>query len=158
MPDAQTGLILGLGVWALAIAVSDIRRLRVPNVLLLLVAVPALLIQLFLKQGVLGITTLQAVEGFALGFGLLFPGYLSGKVGAGDVKFAGVIGFLVGLVSMFEVFLIAGLLLGFVSLLAYIEMRFYRAVPRKIPAGACLSAGLVLNLLGVSLVEVIGHA
>lgn len=138
-----------LMVWALAIAVFDGWQLRVPNVLLVLVAVPALLIQVIDGHGMLGVASIQSAAGLLIGFALVMVGHVVGQVGAGDVKYAAVVGFLCGVTGVLKVLLLTALVLGAMSLAALVETRLRQRTPRKIPAAIAISAGFIAYLSGV---------
>jgi prepilin peptidase CpaA len=78
-------------VWAAAWV--DFRTLRIPNALVLLTAALGLLAQV-LAGGTGGL--LQGLLGMLLALALLFPLYLLGHMGAGDVKLMGAVGVLLG--------------------------------------------------------------
>lgn len=137
-----------LGAWAGWIAWYDWRRQRIPNAGLILVLVPALLSLAINRQGLLQTPIFESLIGLMAAAGLLFPGYLMGYMGAGDVKFAGLLGLLVGGVPALKMMLIFGLLLGVMSLSA---LWWYRGQPqtlkRRIAAAPALAAGFaVLSL------------
>ena len=72
---------------------SDSQTFRIPNTLVLAGVVLGLLCQVWLAGlGGLG----QGLMGMGLGLGLLFPMYLLGFMGAGDVKLMGAVGALLG--------------------------------------------------------------
>lgn len=137
-----------LSIWATAIALSDITRFRVPNLYLLLVAVPALLVQVWASKGFLGVSWADALGGMGVGFGLTWAGYAVGQVGAGDVKYAALIGFLAGTRALLDILLIAALVIGAMSLAALLYSKLRQASMPKVPAAVALSAGLIANLAG----------
>ncbi len=147
MREVLPGLIIGL--WALLIAAWDIWRRRVPNVLLLIVAGPALLIQFFGSRGLFDLDVAQSLVGASIGFGLPVVGYALGQVGAGDVKFATLLGFLVGGVAMLKILLCASLVLGLMSLLALIDAKRRHRAARKPPAAVAISMAFIVFLAGV---------
>jgi len=141
-------LIAGpLALWALVIAATDVRQLRVPNSLLLLVLVPALLVQLINGSGVLGIGHADAALGFAAGLGLGLPGYTLRQFGAGDVKYMAVLGLLCGPRGVLAIVLLAALVLGVMAVAAVIRARMTRRPPGRLPAAVALSAGFLLLLV-----------
>jgi len=135
-----------LTLWAIAIAWSDITRFRVPNLYLLLVAVPAFVVQAWASKGLLGVNWADALGGMGIGFVLTWSGYLIGKIGAGDVKYAAVLGFLAGTRALLDILLIAALVIGAMSLAALLYSKLRQASVPKVPAAVALSAGLIANL------------
>ncbi|TAM20516.1 MAG: prepilin peptidase [Rhodanobacter sp.] len=94
------------------IIASDIYARRVPNTYLLATAL--------LGAGVIGIVWIQgsggppwpALLGLTIGFVVLFPAYVFGWMGAGDVKFFGTLGFLLGAKALLPIWIIGSLLAG----------------------------------------------
>lgn len=134
---------LALGFWAFAIAVTDVRRRLVPNLLLLVVAVPALAVQVARGRGLLDAGFADAAIGAGIGCGLALAGYLIGQVGAGDVKYAALLGFLAGPSGILTILLITALVIGLLSLAAWLAARGSQAAPRKVPAALALSMAFV---------------
>ena len=93
----------------LTVAVIDLEHRRVLNVMLAPAAVVALLASLFPGPP----SVLSAVVGGAVGFGLFFLIAIigRGKMGAGDVKLAGVIGLMLGFPAAITA-LVIGIFLG----------------------------------------------
>jgi prepilin peptidase CpaA len=133
-----------LGLWAAVIAVYDWRQLRVPNALLLLMLVPAVLALIFDTHGLLGAARLSSLGGMVLGFALTLPGYVLKRFGAGDVKFAAVIGLLLGTPRGFEMVLGASVLMG-AAALALTVMKLPRQM--KFAAAPMLSAAFIVEML-----------
>ncbi len=104
----------------LTVAVIDLERRRVLNVMLAPAAVAALLISLLPGAPSL----LSAVLGGAAGFGLFFLIALAGrgKLGAGDVKLAGVIGLAAGFPAVITA-LVIGIFLGGAAALVLLATR-----------------------------------
>ncbi|MBI1891480.1 MAG: prepilin peptidase [Burkholderiales bacterium] len=87
--------IIGLGVLLFLltfIVASDIRTRRIPNVLIL----TGLGLGFGFSLAADGIGIMQALGGFAIGFGVLFPLYLLRVLGAGDVKLVAMTGTFMG--------------------------------------------------------------
>jgi len=101
---------------------SDVRTAKIPNKL----TYPSVLVGLVLffvaaepwSQGLKSAVSLsgQSLAGFALGFGILFLGYMFGGIGGGDVKAAGALGALTGINTTAYGLLYSGLLGGFIAL------------------------------------------
>lgn len=113
MPHAAAGI--ALGVWAATVVWFDLTRRRVPNALLILLLVPAILAVTVNGHGLLGADAASSAEGFLVGGLPLLPGYALGQMGAGDVKFSASLGLLLGPGGALEVLLLGALALGLVS-------------------------------------------
>ncbi|WP_198970034.1 A24 family peptidase [Xylophilus sp. ASV27] len=116
-------LLLLLAVW-----VHDWRRRRVPNRLVLagLLAGAAALL-----PGVhqpLGVGPWQALAGMLVGFFCLLPFYPLGWMGAGDVKFAGVLGLWFGVQPLLPIWCLASLLAA-LHALAWVALRRHPLPP-----------------------------
>jgi prepilin peptidase CpaA len=135
-----------LFAWAAAISWSDWTHRRVPNVALLLVLVPAVLALVFQGQGLLGARVWSSLGGMALGFALTLPGYLMHRLGAGDVKFAAVLGLLLGTVRGFEMVLLASVLMGLGAAALLLMWKFPKQT--RFPAAPLLSLAFVAEMLG----------
>lgn len=98
-------------LWLLLVTVYDARQRRVPNWLVLVGAAVALG-ALAMNAQPFGIKWPEALMGSALGFGFLLLFYAAGLMGAGDVKFAGVLGLWVGWHSLLPIWAIASLVAG----------------------------------------------
>ncbi|GGI53997.1 A24 family peptidase [Oxalicibacterium solurbis] len=99
-------------VLCLAIFVYDVLYRRVPNNLLLL----ALLIHagflMITGHGFAGIDVWQSAIGGAIAFAVFLPLYLLRVMGAGDVKFFTLLGFLLGIQYLAITWLVASLMAG----------------------------------------------
>jgi prepilin peptidase CpaA len=144
VPDLVPAVLLS--IWALAIAAHDAWRLRVPNLLLVVIAAPALVAEVAYGRGLLGIAPVDAVLGLLLGFLVPLSGYVVGLLGAGDVKYGAVLGLLCGLAPTGRILLVSGLVLGVMSLLALVESRWRQIPPRRLPAAVALSSGFLAQL------------
>jgi prepilin peptidase CpaA len=91
-------LISGLvfGIWAVAVAISDCRSRRVPNVLVAFGLCAALVVSL-LHAGPARIGTGQAIGAALVGGAALMPFFVLGVMGAADVKVFAVLGAWCGL-------------------------------------------------------------
>ncbi|HPM80093.1 MAG TPA: A24 family peptidase [Candidatus Anammoximicrobium sp.] len=114
-------LIVVLGCGALA-AVSDIRTMRVRNALTVPLIFGGIL---FHAVTPLGNGWAFGLGGASVGFLLLFVLFLLGGIGAGDVKLLTGVGAWLGPSAVFFVFLAAGLLAGFVSLVIVVKGRSF---------------------------------
>lgn len=122
----------------------DVQQRRVPNWALVPVAVAVLMWQLL--QG--GTTYRDALVPSLLGgmIGIVFwlPGYWLRRTGAGDVKFAVVMGLLLGPIPALEANLVALVMLG-----AYALPSAYAGhYENRIPAVPALAFGLIVELIG----------
>jgi prepilin peptidase CpaA len=135
-----------LAVWALVIAAHDAWRRRVPNLFLVLVAAPAVVAEMLNARGLLGVRPLDAGLGFLIGFLVTIGGYLVKLLGAGDVKYAALLGFLSGTVATGRILLVASLALGLMSLLALAESRLRQSPQRRLPAAVALSTGFLVQI------------
>lgn len=96
-------------LWLLLVAAYDFQRRRVPN--WLVVAGTALAATALVSgTGPLGLDWKAALLGGVVGFGFLLLFYATGLMGAGDVKFGGVLGLWVGLPAFIPIWVIASLL------------------------------------------------
>lgn len=138
--DAMQLLFLGVGM------VTDLTSRRVPNALVVLLGVNGLLLSLAAPPNHL--SPLLALAGGAVGLLLWLPWWLTGTLGAGDVKYfaAGAIGLGPGLAWRSAV--VAALLGGLFSLalLSLHRRRSSRSrrltVPYAVPMGIALALGL----------------
>jgi len=108
---------------------------------------PAALAVLVRGEGLLGATPIDSLFGACVGGGLLMPGYLSAKLGAGDVKLAAVHGVLLGVVGVLQALLLSALLLGLISLLVLVGLGLRRARGLRLPAAVALGGGFVAAML-----------
>jgi prepilin peptidase CpaA len=129
-----------LAIWALAVAIFDVRLRRVPNFLLVLVAVPTCLMLIFNRSGPLHVGAGSAALGLAVALLLLLPGYLIGSVGAGDVKLGAVLGLLLGLSGVLWALLCAALVLG--TMAVAVKLRWPQlAKAYRLPGAVALAIG-----------------
>lgn len=138
----------GLVTWAAAIALKDWQSHRIPNVALVLLLVPAVLALVVNGVGLLMLPPVPSLLGFLLGGGILLPGYVLGKMGAGDVKFAACIGLLLGPQSTCKMLLMFAIALGVLSAAVW---AYQRRVPdggkRRIAAAPAMAAAFIVQLL-----------
>lgn len=106
---------------------------------------------LWFGVGILGVSPVSSFLG-ALAAGLmLLPGYLWFGLGAGDVKLAVVLGFLVGWGGLCWLMLLAALVLGLMSTLVLVGLGPARARTVRLPAALALGGGFFLVLLFTSM-------
>lgn len=129
-------------LWALAVGVVDYRQHRVPNLALLLALLLTLPMLAALHYGPLGMALPTSAAGALAGLMVTLPAHLMRKLGAGDVKYAAVIGLLCGLQGLAQALLVAGLVLGAMTLWLVLRLGPTLARSQKIPAAVALSAGL----------------
>jgi len=130
-------------VWAAAVASTDYRSRRIPNRLLLAALIPTLLYLSWRGETPLHAGWFDAVAGLFAGLFLLLPGHLLGRLGAGDVKLAAVLGLVQGLHGVLLTLLLAALVLGEASLFVLRRFGAGQAATMKLPAGLALCAGFV---------------
>jgi len=96
-------------LWLLLVAAYDFQQRRVPNWLVVggIVLAAAALV---LGTGPLGDDWRTALLGAGAGFSFLLLFYVTGLMGAGDVKFAGALGLWVGLSDLIPIWIVASLL------------------------------------------------
>lgn len=127
---------VSLTLFAVAVAVYDLRERRIPNLLVLPAA--CLGIGLHLTEGWDGLRF--ALGGLALGFSLLFVPYLFGAMWPGDVKFLAAVGSFVGPGGVLRVFLLTLLCYPLLALFFVLKdgklgvtwLRFRRVLARTI--------------------------
>jgi prepilin peptidase CpaA len=115
-----------VAAYTLAGLVSDLKTRKLPNVLTVPFFVAGLLYHVIwgfwdLDQ-VGGFTGswhhfVFAMQGFGVGFGILFVLWLVGGSGGGDVKFAGALGCWLGAWLTFQIMVLSALLSGIITLL-----------------------------------------
>lgn len=145
------------------IAVSDLVRRRVPNVLSLGGIGVAVAVLAFNGTSASGAGVQSALVAAAVGLVLTLPAYIAGALGAGDVKLAVAMGLLTDVRLLVVAFVIAGLLAGlwvlvwlYVRRLLVLSGRMRSVVPpatpmsgarvKPVPFGAALAIGLVATL------------
>lgn len=144
---AQGAIVAALLIWATAIAVTDWRVRKVPNLLLLLALLPAVMVLPWCGEGLLGATPVVSLAGLLCGILLALPGYFLGQFGAGDVKLSAVLGLLLGQPAILSALLLAAILLG--AMAAVVRLRTGADAARKIrlPAAIALSGGFAVVML-----------
>lgn len=138
--------------WAIGLAVEDWRRRRLPNAWLLLGLGLGLGHYLVWSRLPFGSTLIDAGLGFLLALLLLIPIYARGWMGAGDVKFAAVLGGLSGLNGLFFTLLLSALMAGGLALyfrafpggrLPLTEAGLKAELAGRIPYGSCLAVAWI---------------
>ncbi len=144
-PGQSDPVLLGaLGLWALALAIDDIRHRRVLNWMLLPVAVFALAARTWGGWPGCNPSLTDGLMGAGLGLLLWLPGYVMKHVGAGDVKCAMVMGLVLGASRALEANLLGAIALGLIAL-PVMWMGMGRV---RIPAVPALACGFVAELAG----------
>lgn len=105
-----------IAVWAAWVALYDWRQQRVPNLLLLPVLVCAVLAVAINRQSLLGAGVVEALLGMVVAAAPWMLGYGLRQVGAGDVKFAAILGLIVGLPVAATATLMTAVIAGVISL------------------------------------------
>ncbi len=136
-----------LVAWATAAAGFDARQRRLPNWLTLGGLVGGALYALVNGASLLGDDPVNALLSAAIGFLALFPAYLAGWMGAGDVKLFAAMGMLGGGKVLLPTLLVGSLISG--GLAVALIMLNKGRVPgkRPLPFGVGLALGFVLSVL-----------
>lgn len=96
----------------LMVVAYDMLYRRVPNILLLIAFVLHVVSLMTTGHGFAGIDIMQSVIGGLIAFAVFLPLYLLRAMGAGDVKFFTLLGFLLGIKYLALTWLIASLMAG----------------------------------------------
>jgi len=120
------GMLAGTGFSAVLVfaAIGDVRTRRIPNRLVLALALLGFLYSALKGGPVWG--SLRALEGLLVGMGLWLPFYALGWLGAGDVKLVGAAGAWLGPIETIEASFIAALLGALLALLWMLRSRGLR--------------------------------
>lgn len=132
--------------WGATVVWFDVRQRRIPNALLILLAVPAVLAVVVYRRGLLGADVQDSLFGLTVGAAPLLAGYFIRQVGAGDVKLSGLQGFVLGVNGTCKALLIGGVVLGLMSVAASVRLKLY-GTGRRPPAGVALVAGFLATVL-----------
>lgn len=143
----QGATVAALLIWATAIAVTDWRLRKVPNLLLLVALLPAGLVLAWRGEGLLGAAPVASLTGLLCGLLLTLPGYLLGQFGAGDVKLSAVLGLLLGQPAILSTLLLAAILLGAMALVTRLSAGAEAARKIRLPAAIALSGGFAVVML-----------
>lgn len=135
-----------LAVWSVAVAWRDGRTRRIPNLLLLVAAVPVLAMLALQSHGPFGASPIESAVGAGVAAALFLPGFMLGLSGGGDVKFAACCGLTLGWPGVLPMVLASSILLGAVSLWVMMRRRLGHEVVGRIPAGPALALSFVLAM------------
>lgn len=143
----QGAIIAALLIWATAIAVTDWRVRKVPNLLLLVALLPAGVVLIWRGEGLLGSTLAVSLTGLLCGLLLALPGYFLGQFGAGDVKLSAVLGLLLGQPAILSALVLAAILLGAMAMVIRLRAGAEAARKIRLPAAIALSGGFAAVML-----------
>ncbi|HUQ18080.1 MAG TPA: prepilin peptidase [Gemmatimonadaceae bacterium] len=117
------GILAGAAFTAVLLfaAIGDVRSRRIPNQLVLVLAVLGIIYSAVTRGPLWG--SLRAIEGIVVGMGLWIPFYALGWLGAGDVKLVGAAGAWLGPMETIEGSFIAALLGALLALLWMLRSR-----------------------------------
>jgi|TARA_R110001599_G_scaffold26612_4_gene93822 prepilin peptidase CpaA len=107
----------GVLFWALLVALSDLKTRRIPNLLLVPGFVVAVLAVAVTQASLFGAAWPSALGGMALAMAPWLWGYRLGHVGAGDAKFAAILGLMFGAPVALAATLVAMAAFGLLSLI-----------------------------------------
>jgi leader peptidase (prepilin peptidase)/N-methyltransferase len=142
----SSAAVAGVAVGMLAVAAGgpDVRERRIPNRVVVAGLAAAVVITVAVAAGGDRAVAGSVLGGAALAGGLLLTLHLlrPAALGFGDVKLAGVLGALVGVVH----WSLAAVMLGAASLIGAVGALVVRGWRRSIPFGACLGAAAVASI------------
>ncbi len=133
--------------WATTAAVFDARYHRLPNWLTLGGLAAGAFYALAHGTSLLGGNPLHALASAAIGFLALFPAYLAGWMGAGDVKLFAAMGMLGGGKVMLPALLAGSVISGLGALVLIALKRGNARGERPVPFGIGLAVGFILAVL-----------
>ena len=146
MAIVQEGAQILPALLAIAGGWADYRSRRIPNWL----TVPGLLLGIAANCGLRGWPgTKDALLGAGLGLALLLPFVLINALGAGDWKFVGALGALLGPQNLLTVLLLGVLVNGLMAVIMVIRKKRVRETARNM--GRMLAAVLAMHLPGPDL-------
>ncbi|MDP4153627.1 MAG: prepilin peptidase [Bacillota bacterium] len=125
----------------ICLSVTDIKTRKIPNILLLILLILKIAAFVF---GFSNTTVLQSVFGLIAGLVIfLIPSFFGSGIGEGDVKFAAITGFFVGLygLAISAIIMMAGLIIYAVIL----KILKKGGLHSKAPLGPFLAAGLFIS-------------
>jgi len=127
MSDAlMTVMFIGL---CAAVFVYDVLFRRVPNQLILLGLTMHVAVLLWTGTGMEGVDIARSMLGGAVGLALFVPLYAMKAMGAGDVKYFSLLGFLLGPHYLIPLWLISSLCAGVHAVLVYLSPLYLLAIP-----------------------------
>ncbi|MDE1943488.1 MAG: prepilin peptidase [Betaproteobacteria bacterium] len=121
-------------------AYHDLKARRVPNTLVLLGSVLAVVLSLSMQTP----SFRQMLEGAAVGLMLLLPFYLVGKMGAGDVKLMAIVGAFLGVKGALVSALLA-MLAGGILALWFLAFRLGNRLPYAVAIFAGVTGYAVMR-------------
>ncbi len=133
--------------WAAMAAGFDARHHRLPNWLTLGGLSVGAVYALACGTSLLGGHAVHALLAAVIGFAALFPAYLAGWMGAGDVKLFAAMGMLGGSKVMLPALLAGGLIAGLGALMLMALHQGHVPGKRPVPFGVGLAVGFVLAVL-----------
>lgn len=134
----------GCGFFVVSAFITDIRTMRIPNLLTLSAIISGLFVHL-LMDGLQG--WLMSMGGLLAGFGLMFVLYLAGAVGAGDVKIFGGIGAWTGVLFTLQAMVYSIIIAGVIGLLILIWRKsFFQRIRKMYFIGRMIPSTLLMNL------------
>ncbi len=107
----------GCGIFVVAAFITDVRSMRIPNLLSLSAIISGLIVHLCIGGFQ---DLLSSMSGLGTGFGIMFVLYLAGAVGAGDVKIFGGIGAWTGVLFTVQAMVYSILIAGIIGLIILI--------------------------------------
>ncbi|HZX32440.1 MAG TPA: prepilin peptidase [Rhodocyclaceae bacterium] len=154
MPQLWVGLS---ALWAVALAYSDCRHRRLPNVATLGGGLIGLLALAVTGTSPLGASGMSMLAGSGLALLLTLPGYFLRQLGAGDVKLLLAVALLGGTAAVLAAFVVGALVtVAAAGLWIFVAPRFglMPGSGRWLPFGAGLALGFVLAIAGGQVGEV----
>ena len=136
-----------LVAWAAAAAGFDARQHRLPNWLTLGGIAGGALYALVNGTSLLGGDPVNALMSAAIGFLVLFPAYLAGWMGAGDVKLFAAMGMLGGGKVLLPALLAGSIITGIGALALVMLNKGLVPEKRPVPFGIGLALGFALSVL-----------
>jgi len=135
--------------WATTAAGFDARYHRLPNWLTLGGLAAGALYALVHGTSLLGGNPLHALASAAIGFLALFPAYLAGWMGAGDVKLFAAMGMLAGGTVLLPALVVGSIISGLGALALLMLNKGHVQGKRPLPFGVGLAVGFALAVLDV---------
>jgi prepilin signal peptidase PulO-like enzyme (type II secretory pathway) len=128
--------IIGFGCFAVAISIIDIRSFRIPNALLVTLLLFLFTVDFLGNRNFMLSGVLAGMAAFSLFFIVRLT---TGGLGFGDVKYAGLVGYYLGLECLIKGFLCASLGALFVWLIGFVFFKWTRKT--RIPFAPFMSIG-----------------